>query len=507
MSLLKNIISKYSPPHHEKKDNQYPQPLTCATVSGIFDNCADFECRDIYFGGERKHTATLFYVDGLISSSDVSQLIVQPLTDVFRLSSPGSMKECIDLIIHGVVFSCTMKERTTLDDVVSDLTQGYATLVFDDEQLALSFEAKTTVYRAVNQPSEEKSVKGAKDAFVENIRINTSLVRRKLFNPSLKLHQTVAGRKSRTTVAVMYVDGIANPEYYEELIRRIDAIDVDGMLTTASLEEYIVDKPSSPFPQLIYTERPDKFALNLLEGRVGIIVDGIPLGFLAPATLPQFIKVPGDSSHNYIVSTILTMLRYFGMILSLLLPGLYVATSLYHQEMIPTKLLISVVDSKQQVPFSSFVEIFAMLLAFELLQEAGLRLPDPIGQTVSIIGALIVGQSAVEARVVSPIAVIVVALAGISGYTCPNDDLGSVLRISRMILVFAALAGGMFGIMCAFAMLLWHMASIDSLGVSYLNPLSEGRPFTNIKALARLPLKMDNSRDAELKTPDKRSKK
>ena len=507
MDLFKKIFEKNLSAYHERKTPEYPGKLTGANVAGVFSGCDDFEARCLAAGVSEKSSLTIYYIDGIVDSADISQLIIQPLTDVLRFGAPKNSADCIERIQRGGVYCASMRRRTTLDDVIGDITRGYAALVFDEENVALCFEARTSFHRSISEPREEKSVKGSKDSFVENIRINTSLIRRKLLTPNLKIKQQVCGRKSHTAVAIIYVEGVADPGYVSRLTRRIEEIDIDSMLTTAHLEETLADHPRSPFPQLLYTERPDKFAMNLLEGRVGIMADGIPLGFLSPATLSQFLKVPEDDSHHFIVSSVLTLLRYLGLCLSLLVPALYVAVALYHQEMIPTQLLISVIDSKQQVPFSTFIEILAMLIAFELLQEAGLRLPDPIGQSVSIIGALIVGQSAVEARVVSPIAVIVVALAGIAGYTCPNNDLGSALRIMRFALVLLALAGGMFGIMCGVAVLLWHLCTLESLGVAYLSPLCDAQRLSMLKALTRVPLWMNKSRDRALHTPDRRKRR
>ena len=213
--------------------------------------------------------------------------------------------------------------------------------------------------------------------------------------------------------------------------RRLNKIKTDGILTSADIEENISDDPRSPFPQLITTERPDKFCLNILEGRVGILADGLPIGYLAPGTFSQFFKVPEDRAGHFTSATVLTVLRYAALLITLLLPAFYVAVAMYHQEMLPTKLMQSIIRSKQSVPFPTAVEVLLMLISFELLQEAGLRLPDPIGETVSIIGALIVGQSAVEAKVVSPVVIIVVAIAGIAGYTMPNQDMGAALRLCR----------------------------------------------------------------------------
>ena len=229
-------------------------------------------------------------------------------------------------------------------------------------------------------------------------------------------------------------------------------------------------------PQLGQTERPDKFAGELLDGCVGLLVDGLPMGYLLPTTFRLLMHTPEDEAHNYLLASALIVLRYFALAISLTFPALYVAVAMYHQEMIPTQLLLSIIEAKQNVPFSTALEIMGMLISFELLQEAGLRLPNPIGDTVSIIGALIVGQSAVEAQVVSPIAIIVVAVSGIAGYTLPSQDFGSAIRLLRFVLVIASILAGFFGVGAALCLLTLHLADIDSFGVDYTAPLSDGEP-------------------------------
>ena len=283
-------------------------------------------------------------------------------------------------------------------------------------------------------------------------------------------------------MALLYLEGVAAPGPVAELTRRLGTLDIDGLVASGILEEALTDEPHSPFPQLLHTERPDRFAQYLLEGRVGLLVDGLPIGLAVPVCFADFMKVTGDANNNYLVASALNMLRYLALLLSLLLPALYVAIALYHQEMIPTRLLLSVIEAKRAVPFSTALEVVGMLLSFELLQEAGLHLPNPIGDTVSIIGALIVGQSAVEARVVSPIAIIVVAFAGIAGYTLPSQDLGAAVRLLRLGLVLAAVAAGLFGVGAALCLVLLHLAEMDSLGRNYTAPLSDGEalPLTRL---------------------------
>ena len=381
---------------HPLRQPKYTEAISFSVLSDIFDRCADFQYRSLLIGG--RHAVYACYLDGLVSGTAVSEDVLRPLTDSGALAEEPSPKACLEALRAGGVYNYEATEPQDMDELVALLTAGSCALVFDTLHRALCFETRSEVMRSVEQPSTEKSVKGAKDAFTERLRVNTGLVRRRLRDSALKLEQCVVGRKSRTAAAMLYYDGIADPDKVQLLRRRLDEIDIDGLTASGHLEEYIVDCARSPFPQLLYTERPDKFAINLLEGRVGLLVDGLPMGFLVPVTLPQLMKVPDDISQHFLVASALSLLRYFSFLLSAVLPALLVAIAMYHQEMIPTRLLLSVIEAKQRVPFSTALEVIGMLLSFELLQEAGLHLPNPIGDTVSIIGALIVGQSAVEAN-------------------------------------------------------------------------------------------------------------
>lgn len=489
---------------HPRQVPEHDEALTGKSIREIFSGCSDLTVRELFIGGRPHGRATAFYLDGLVDSGNVAKDVIRPLSTDDRLSDTKSTAEIIDCMIHGAVWAASMKHRDNTDDAVSDILNGFCVIVFDREKTALSFENRTPVARSIGEPSNEKTVKGARDAFVETLRINTSLVRRHLRSPQLKFVSSLVGRKSHTGVAIAYVQGIAPPEIVEQVKKRLDSMDVDGLLTAGYLEEYLSDAPRTPFPTLMHTERPDRFALNLLEGRVGIIIDGLPIAWLVPGTMAQMMKVPQDKADHFLVASGLTLLRYLALVLSVLLPAAYVAIAMYHHEMIPTKLLLSIIESKQQVPFSTAMEILGMLVAFELLQQAGLRLPKPVGETIGIVGALIVGQSAVEAKVVSPIAVIVVALAGIAGYTIPNQDLSAAFRLCRFALVFAALLAGMFGVMLGLSLLVYHLCTLESFGLPYMSPLGTRGLLGSV---FRVPLRKDKFRDPELHTPDKRNQK
>ena len=450
--------------------------LTADALRAVFVSCADFQMRTLSLGLRDGRTARVCWLDGLVDGALVSETIIRPLTSALRADGGDTPQRSLERAMAGAVYSYSAQRRETLDEAVDDLTHGCCLLLFDGVCRAVSFEVRSACARPVSEPTLEKSIKGARDSFVETLRVNTALVRRRLATPALKIVESGVGRVSHTRVALLFLEGAADPALAETLCARLDALDIDALAAAGPLEAALIDAPDSPFPQLLHTERPDRLARYLLEGRVGILVDGLPVAFAAPVRFSDFLRVASDLNDHRLIAGALTLLRWLALGLSLLLPALYVAVALYHQEMIPTRLLLSVIEAKRSVPFSTALEVLGMLVSFELLQEAGLHLPNPIGDTVSIIGALIVGQSAVEARIVSPIAIIVVAFAGIAGYTLPSQDLGAAIRLSRLGLVLAAIAAGFFGIGAALCLLLLHLAQIDSLGLNYTAPLSDGRP-------------------------------
>ena len=450
---------------------EYSAPIGREALRTVFRRCADFEERTLFIGAEGNVEVYVCWLDGLISAAEAGENLLRPLTDPSRLGAADA-EGCLALLLGGGVFCPGLSERRELEELCDDVTHGRCAVVFPALGRAVSADVRSPAGRAVGEPTLEKSLKGSKDSFVEALRANTALLRRHAPTPRLKIAESCLGRSSRTRLAVLFVEGAADAAVVRELAARLARIDVDALVSLGALEEQLADRPRSPFPQLLHTEKPDRLAAWLLEGRVGILVDGIPIALVLPVSFAAFMKVTGDGSMNFLVASTLTALRYLALLLGLYLPALYVAVSAFHQEMIPTRLLLSVIEAKRDVPFSTGAEIVGMLIAFALLQEAGLRLPNPVGDTVSIIGALIVGQAAVEARLVSPIAIIVVAVSGIACYTMPSQDMGSAVRLCRTGLLLAALAAGLYGVALASCLLAFHLASIDSFGTNYTAPLS-----------------------------------
>ncbi len=435
-------------------------------IREIFKNAADFEERTVIAGGR---TLTVFFLDGLTSGGDIAELVIRPLREGLR---EGAAAELLEQAETGAVWCASVSRAGDARAAAEKLVNGFCVVVFPGEPEALCFETKTGEKRGPSAPEAESTVKGAKDAFTETMRTNTSLVRRHLRTPQLRLEQCVLGSKTLTAVTLCYIEGFNDEARVERMRTRLGEIELSGLLSPAAVEETVTGSRATAFPMLEYTERTDKFCQGLLSGQIGLLVDGLPEGFLAPVSLGKLMESPEDRAVDYVSATCVRVLRYLALLISLLLPGLYAAMAMHHPQMIPTKLLASIIESKKDVPFSTILEILGLLAAFEILQEAGLHLPQAIGTTVSIIGGLVVGTAAVEAKLISPAALIVAAAAGICGFALPSRDLSDAIRLWRFALTVFAGAGGLFGLTVGTILLLIHLAALSSLGEPYLAPFS-----------------------------------
>ena len=433
------------PPPHPRREPRVTVPLTADGIAQVFEGCADFGRRTLYLGDDPQRAVEMLYIVGQVRNERASDYVLRPLTQCKDLAEVATLDEAYDRMAKGCLYS---------DKVLTLMTA-------------------TEEKRSISPPDNEPDVKGSMDCFVESIRTNTSLVRRRLRAPELRIWETFVGRQSVTPVDVLYVKGITDPKLARQVEEQVAAIDLDAMLMTGNLEQYMVgEETRTPFPMSLYTQRPDRFCAGLAEGRVGVLVDGIPMGWLFPATLDSFYRTGQDRSTSWMVASALSVLRYLCMLVTLFLPGLYVAAVLYHPELIPVKLMLSIISAKADVPFSTLAEVLVMLIAFEVVQEAGLRLPAAIGQTVSILGGLVVGSAAVEAKLVSPAVLVMVAIAGIAGYTAPSQDFAGALRLWRFGITLAAGVAGLIGLVLAGMALVYHLASLESFGVAYLTPFA-----------------------------------
>lgn len=463
--------------------------ITDDNVSMIFRDCADFTRRQLRC---RKHVLYAYAIDGLIASSAASDYVFKPVVN--RLAG-DTMQALYDGALEGMIYNNVAVACEDLDRVATLLVNGFCVVLFPGVG-AIGFEVRTPDKRGTSAPEVENTVKGAKDAFVETLRSNTSYVRRHLRSPDLRIYETQVGKRSLTNVSVIWLEGITDPVLVEKMKSRLSAIQIDGLLSPAAVEEYVTGSRKTAFPLMQYTERPDRFAQGILSGRVGLLVDGLPLGYLAPADLMFLMESPEDQGRDYVGASAVRILRYLALITGLILPGVYIALAAYHQAWIPFELLKTIIDSKKNVPFSTTAEVLGLLVAFELLQESGIHLPQAVGQSVSVIGGIVVGTAAVEAGMISPVALIAVSIAGICGFVLPNRDLANALRVWRFGIALLAAMGGIWGVIAGVMILLIHLSGLRCLGVNYLAPTG---------SFLRRRLKKEKFRAAQLHPKDRRN--
>jgi spore germination protein KA len=339
--------------------------------------------------------------------------------------------------------------------------------------------------RSVTEPGSEAVVRGPRESFVENLRTNTSLIRRKIKNSALIVESMIIGRKTRTNISIAYINGVAKPELISEVKRRLKGIRTDSILESGYIEQFIEDAPGSVFATIGYTEKPDVAAAKILEGRVAILVDGTPFVLTAPFVLLESFQAAEDYYFRPYFATMTRIIRIIGFFITIMAPALYVAATTYHQELIPTSLLITFAQAREGVPFPAFVESLIMIITFEILREAGIRLPRPVGQALSIVGAFVIGESAVSAGIIGAPMVIVVAITAVSGFLVPAQN-NSVVALRYIMLILGAALGG-FGITLGLIGALVHMSSLESFGYPYLSPMS--------------PFDVEDSKDSVIRAP------
>lgn len=406
-------------------------------------------------------TAALVYIEGLVDARTVNEIAnhVQngPLFGEASSAVPAS---------H-------MSRPHDLGTAVDAVLAGFTLLLCEEDggSGCIAVDTKGGDKRSIAEPATETVVRGPREGFTEAIRTNTALVRRRLKDSRLRVENMQAGRVSKTDIAILYIHGIADDRVVREVRSRLQSIDIDAVQESGYIEEWIQDRPFSLFPTMINTERPDVVAANLLEGRVAIMVDGSPFVLLAPVVFIQFFQAAEDYYHRFHYSVI-RILRIFCFFIALLAPALYVALTTFHQEAIPTPLLISLAAQREGIPFPAFLEAFIMEITFEILREAGVRMPRAIGQAVSIVGALVLGQASVEAGLVSPAMVIVVSITAIAGFVVPAYDMAISIRMLRFVFIVLAATFGLFGISTGIIALVLYLCSLHSFGVPFMAPFA-----------------------------------
>lgn len=435
-------------------------------------------------------TAAVF-INAITDMERVEQYITHALSFQPLRDSKGTALTTTDMFKYVQEMSLNigkLKIVKDLNSMLESLLSGDTIILFQGLQEAISVSTSGGETRAVSEAATQVAIRGSKESFTESLGTNIALVRRRVKTPDLWIETMTIGNVTKTDVTIMHINGLTQEETLQNLRKKLQSIDVDSILESGYIEQLIEDKRHSPFPTIYNTERPDSVAGNLLEGRIALFVDGTPFVLIVPSTFFMFFHTVEDYYQRYDISTLIRVLRFICLLISLFGPAIFVAALNFHQEMIPTPLLINLAAQREGVPFPAFVEALMMEFTFEIIREAGIRMPSPIGQTVSIIGGLVLGQAAVQAGIVSPAMVIVVSLTGISSFATPAFNMALSIRVLRFVIMFVAAFMGLYGIAIIGIMLVAHLCSLRSIGVPYMAPIAPFVPGDQKDLLLRTPV-------------------
>ncbi len=450
----------------------------------------------------RKVKAFMVYIDGMMDKQTLNLSILPQLMsrDVFE----GLGEECpVDYLMENILAVHDVRKTNKYSDTVMQILNGLSALFVEGCGECIIIETRGYEKRNVDTPKTETVVKGSQEGFTENLRTNVALIRKIIKNENLVTEMLSVGNTNHSNCAIMYLEGITNPKVIQEVKKRLERIDTDFVLGDGMIEQFIEDNSFMLFPQIASTERPDRTASFIMEGRVVIIAEGTPFALSAPVTFFGLFHTSEDTFVRWPGGTFLRLIRIFGLFCATFLPGLYVALTLYHIEMIPTELLISIAKAKELVPFPTLLEVLIMEIAFELIREGGIRVPSVIGQTLGIVGALILGQAAVTAGLVSPLLVIVVSITGLGSFAIPNYTLAIAIRIERFLFIFAGAVLGFYGISLMAVLLTYFACSMKSFGVPYFVPVAP-KTKVNPDIILRYPIWIQKERPDALNTPDRK---
>lgn len=410
------------------------------------------------------------FVDGLSDNSIINEFVLRPLM-FFHKNKEIGIPDLAGFIKDNILPGNQVDVVENYKDIVEKINYGGTVVFIDGSPKALAIETKGWDRRSIGKPEAEQVIRGPHEAFNETLRSNTALIRKAVRNENLITEMFKIGKRNKTDAAIMYLEDLANPTLVQEVTRRIKSINTDYIGDTGVLEQFIEDHPFMIAPQILGTERPDRVASFLVEGKIAIIVDGTPNVLIVPTTFFSLLHSAEDYYLRMPYGNLVRLLRFAAIFISILTPGMYIAVTTFHQEMIPTDLILAIAASRQTVPFPTILEVFLMEFAFELIREAGVRIPGVIGNTLGIVGALILGQAAVQAGIVSPILIIVVAITGLASFAIPNYSMSFAFRGTRFIFTILAAIFGFFGISAGFYIFLSSLASMKSFGVPFLAPM------------------------------------
>lgn len=438
-------------------------------VRALSQNSTDLLERQIEVSGV---PVAILMCEGMVNLQLFTQILVRPLTELSLENADG--EAVARWVSRQTMLSGDQKEFFTYDELFSFLMAGFVVLLIDGVDRGIACGMQGYSFRSVSEPSTEMNITGSREGFVEPIRVNQTMIRRRLRSPSLKFEMYPIGEKSRTDICLVYLTDTADPRMVEEVKRRLGKLSSDILLSQGYLRPYLEGQPLSPFSSVGTTERPDTLCAKINEGRIGILVDGTPFALVVPYLFEEHFQSMDDYSYRPYYGSFIRLLKYFAFLLSIFLPGGYVAITSFSPEMLPDTLLFNIAASEQQTPFSMMTEALVIHLIYEIMREAGLRLPRPVGHAVSIIGALVIGDAAVKAGIIGSSMVMVVALTALSSFVVPS--LYEPAAVLKFVFILVGGTWGLFGISVGFVLLLTNLCALESLGVPVMAPLSPCAP-------------------------------
>jgi spore germination protein len=448
-------------------------------IKNSFKDSNDMVYREFKVGGPNGVSMFLCYIDGMSDKLLLNEFVLTPLMLEVREVEPN-IEEIKDYLARATkdsgMTASDFKEVDYIEEAMINILSGEAALLIDGYNKSIIVAVRFWPARGPSEPTSESVIRGPRDGFVETIRFNTALVRRRIRDPRFKVKQLQVGVRSKTDIAILYIDDIADKRIIKEVEDKLNNINIDAILDSGYIQQFLEDRQITPFPQIQATERPDAVAGAVYGGRVAILVDNSPFALIVPSPLAVFFQSPEDYYTRSTISTFLRSLRLLAAMFSFIVPALYIALISFHPGIIPSKLLLSIAATREGVPFPAFIEAIIMEITFELLREAGIRLPRPIGSTIGIVGGLVIGQAAVSAGVVSPIMVIVVAVTAIASFAIPSFEVSAGFRLVRFILMIFAAIYGLYGVVLGLIAVLMHLINVKSFGVPYLSPLAPFEP-------------------------------
>lgn len=435
----------------------------------IFSNCSDIILRKIH--AFDSIPCMLVYLEVLIDTNRMDESLLKPLMMQKSLEM-DSNTTLIDRLYSELIPMAKVSIVGKMNEAIQRIIKGEIILFVESSDQAITISIPDPYHRELTEPNTEAVIRGPRLGFIENLNINLTLIRHRIRTPQLKIVKMTLGTMSQTDVAIIYIENRAPQQVVDELKKRLSGVDMDSVFESGYIEELIRDHIYSPFPMIQVTQRPDSVSASLIQGKAAILVDGSPMALIAPITFWYGFQTVEDYYMNFIFATMLRWLRYLFSFLALALPAIYVAISTFHNEMIPTSLSLSLAAAREVVPFPAMLETLIMEVTFDALREAGIRLPRPVGQTISIVGALVIGQAAVQAGIISAPIIIIVSLTGIASFLIPHAEMSQAISILRFPLIICAGTFGLYGVTAFLLAILIHLVSLRSLGVHYLSPLA-----------------------------------